>query len=385
LSQQEQIDFSARRGAEWLFNMNGVKGRFVYGFVPALNRVLEGDHYLRQVGAAFALARAARCLPAQKKTDDRTAPADPRSSYAARATQALLVLLDETVTYPGNPEVRYTPLPSSAVNRLASAGLLVLAVHELPAPQADLLDKTEQLCNYIRTQQRPDGSLNYTDPGAEMADLEGVNYYPGEALYGLMRSLQHQGKAPPWKIELVRKALDYYARWWREHKNMAFVPWHTAAYTEAYLHTRDKAFADFVLEMNDWLCERQYERLDPGHPEWLGGFMSWVDGRAVASPPQVASASYAESLAEACQVARESADLPRFRRYSEALERCLQFLITLQYSDANTQHFSPWYRQRLLGGFHASHQDGDLRIDFTHHAVCAMIKYLSQVAPAEKK
>jgi hypothetical protein len=348
--------------------MNGTKGRFLYGFVPALNTVMEGDHYLRQVGAACALARAAR------HTRDET--------YAACATHTLLTLLDETVTDPADPEVRYTPLPSAAVNRLAAAGLLVLAVSELPAPQADLLKKSEQLCNYIRRQQRPDGSLDYAegDDKAAALDPEGVNYYPGEALCGLMRSQRHRPAA--WKTDLVRTALGHYAPRWRAQKNMAFVPWQSAAYAEAYLLTKEKAFADFVAEMNDWLCGLQYDRLDPRHPQWLGGFMGWADGKAVASAPGVASASYAESLAEACRVARAAGDLPRHRRYAETLERCLQFLVTLQYTDANTQHFNPWYRQRLLGGFHASHQDGDLRIDCTQHAVCAMFQYLDHVARA---
>jgi hypothetical protein len=109
--------------------------------------------------------------------------------------------------------------------------------------------------------------------------------------------------------------------------------------------------------------------------------MSWTDGKALATAPDISSASYAESLAEACRVARESADLPRHKRYSAALESSLQFVTTLQYTDASTQHFAPLYRQRVLvGGFHASHQDGDLRIDYAQHAVCAMIQYLEYVA-----
>jgi hypothetical protein len=95
----------------------------------------------------------------------------------------------------------------------------------------------------------------------------------------------------------------------------------------------------------------------------------------------VASAGYAEGLAEACRVARTAGDLQRFRRYGEALERCLQFVATLQYTDANTQHFAAWYRPRLVGGFHTSDQDGNLRIDYTQHAVCAMVQYLTYVAP----
>ena len=71
---QKESLLSAQRGAEWLFRMNTVKGRFTPGLAPALQDVvLEDDHYLRQAGSAYALARAARLL-----REDR---------YTVRATQ----------------------------------------------------------------------------------------------------------------------------------------------------------------------------------------------------------------------------------------------------------------------------------------------------------
>jgi hypothetical protein len=160
---------------------------------------------------------------------------------------------------------------------------------------------------------------------------------------------------------------------------MALVPLHAAAYAEAHLLTREKAFADAVNEMNDWLCDLQYAQLDRRHPFWLGGFKSWVDGKAAALAPDAGSAAYAESLVEACRVARQAGDLTRFQRYRGAIEGCLRFLTTLQYSEFNTQHFAEWYRPALLGGFHASHQDGTLRIDYTQHAICALVQYLRYV------
>jgi hypothetical protein len=366
---QQQFLLSAQRGADWLSRMNDVKGRFLYGYLPDLKTGMEGDHYLRQAGAAFALARAARFTG--------------NDNYAAQAAQAILVLLDETTTDPKDPSIRYTALPSVAVNRLGAAGLLVLAIHELPAPKADLLDKSDQLCTFIRRQARPDGSLRCSDAvedgRPEADDADAVNQYPGTALYALMRSQKHRPAA--WKTELVRKAVAYYLPWWRAHKSMAFVPWQTAAYAEAYLLTKDKTFADAVLEMNDWLCELQYVVMDLSHPLWNGGFKGWADGRVVEAPPDVGSACYAEGLADACRVARELADVTRHQRYSESLERCLQFLTTLQYTDANTLHFAEWYRSRLVGAFHASHQDGNLRVDYTQHALAALVQYLEHVAP----
>src|SRR5262249_30088338 len=100
-------------------------------------------------------------------------------------------------------------------------------------------------------------------------------------------------------------------------------------------------------------------------------------GKPSATAPQISSAAYAESLAAACRAARQAGDVKREQRYREALESCLQFIATLQYTDANTQHFADWYRSVLVGAFYGSHQDGNLRIDYTQHAVCALVQYLA--------
>jgi hypothetical protein len=352
---------SARRGADWLYRVNGVKGRFVPGYLPSLKAEMEGDSYPRQVEAALALARAARF------TGD--------GRYAARATQALLALLDETTTDPGDPPTRHTALASVIVNRLGTAGLLVAAVSELPAPQADMLDKAEQLCNYIRRQARPDGSLRCDDTDEDRADgPEAVNAYPGMALWGLARSQIHRPAA--WKTDLLRKAVAFYRPWWQSHKGLAFVPCQAAACAEAFALTKDAAFADLAGEMADWVCTLQYDQIEPRRMLWYGGFMEWAGGRKVESLPDADSALCAAALAEGCRVARAAGDAGRYARWTEALERALQFLVTLQYTDANTQHFADWYRPRLAGAFHTSHVDGNLRLDHTAHAVTAMVGYL---------
>lgn len=367
---QQQMQLSARRGADWLFRMNGADGRFVHGYLPALKTPMEGDHYLRQVGAALALARAARFTGEER--------------YAARATQAVLTLLGETVQAGKDSPVRHTQLPSAVINRLGAAGLLVAAINELPAPREDLLEKSEQLCNYLRQQQQADGSFLFVDdpkkpgPKGSGEDPSGVDQYPGLALYGLMLSQRH--KPAEWKTDAARKALAYYRPFWAKNRSMAFVPAQTAAFAEAFLLTKEPAFAEFVYEMNDWLCGLQYERLDPRRALWYGGFQSWANGSPAEVAPDVLSAVYSESLADACRLAREQGEVTRYPRYKEALERSLQFLTALQYTDANTQHFADWYRPALVGAFHASHHDGNLRIDYTQHAVCALVQYLTHVA-----
>jgi hypothetical protein len=356
----QQMFLSAQRAGDWLRRANRPDGRFVCGYVPALKTPLEGDYYLRQAGAAFALARVARFLGDEH--------------YAVLARQAILTLLLDTSQDSADPQARHTTLPSVVVNRVAAAGLLVASIHELPSPGDDLLDQGEQLCAFLRKKQNENGSLDLADGPSEEIEPNGVNSYPGMALYGLVRS--QKLRPAPWKADLVRKALPYYATWWQSHQTMAFVPWQTMAFAEACALTKEKAFADFSCRMNDWLCDLQYAQLDPRHPLWMGGFMEWADGKPNPAAPHADSAAYAESLAEACRVAHQTSDTQRFQRYREALERSLQFLNTLQYTDANTQHFADWYRPVLVGAFYTSHQNGDIRIDYTQHAVSALVQYL---------
>jgi hypothetical protein len=326
---------------------------------------MEGDQYLHQAGAALALARAARHFK-----DDKA---------AVLARQALLTLLLDTSTEATAPDVRFTTLPSTLVNRLAAGGLLDLAIHELPAPGKDLLDKSVQLCNYLRRQQRANGALTTVDPAKDSRGAEAEWSHPvsGAALAALVRGSSLDGA---WKMDALRRARTFYSEWWRAHKNMETIPWQTTAWTNAYLITKERAWADAVFEMNDWLCALQYQELNPRRPLWLGGFKSWRDGRENAVPPDISASYYVHSLTNACRLARQTGDLQRFQRYRQAAERSVQFLGTLQYTDANTQHFADWYRPALVGAFHASHQDGDLRLDYTAAAVAGLTVYLEYLA-----
>lgn len=358
---QRQVYLSAQRGVAWLKRANQVDGRFRPGVIPALRRPLEGDHYLRQAGAALALARAASFFHDEQA--------------AALARQALLTLLLDTQST-GQPPRRYTVFPPQQVSRLAAAGLLAAAIYHLPAPGEDLLAQAEELCTYLRQQQQADGSLLEEErPQASATEEASSACAAGWALYGVLCG--QRLRPAPWKLEMARKALGYYASAWKEHKELAATGPLAAAFTEAGLLTRDPACTRLVWEINDWLCTLQYEGVGPQQVSWQGGFKSWAAGQVLLTPPTITSAVCGEALAQGLHLARATGDLSHYQSYQQALERCLEFLLTLQYTEANTQHFAEWYRPEILGGFYASLQDGTLRLDYTQHAVCALMDYLA--------
>jgi hypothetical protein len=361
--EQRHFYLSGQRGMDWLQRSNKPDGRFLYGYLPDLRLPMEGDSYIRQAGAALALARSAKFYQDERAT--------------AIARQALLTLLLETSVDAKEPHVRSVPMHLG--NSLAAAGTLLAAIHELPAPAADLLDQGDQLANGLRKYLKADGSLNLAMPGmleTASEQAEALEHHTGPALLGIIRS---QGFRPAtWKLEALRKACIYYDAYWKQHKNIPMVAEHSAAYTEAFLITKESGFAQTVFDMNDWLCSLQVQQGGAGQAAWVGGFPR-DDGKSQA-PPDISSARAVVSLVEACRLAKAAGDLRHYQRYRQAAESGLQFLTTLQYSEANTQHFADWYRSALVGAFHASGQDGSVRLDHAQYALAALVHYLNDVA-----
>lgn len=356
-----QMYLSASRGAEWLVRIQLPSGKFLGGWYPAVWAPLDEDVFSRQASAAFALARAAKYFK--------------NEAYAVRARQAILCLRDETTLDPQSKQ-RYTTQPPLAVNRLSSAGLLLACIHELPNPAAELLEQGEELAAYIRAQQQPDGSIVL----ASIARPEGENLtlHPGVALHGIACSMA--ARPAPWKPELLHKAMSYYRKQFKANPDLTLAIWQGLAFSEAYLVTKDPAFAEYVFELCDWVCTLQYDRLDPRQPQWLGGFAESTAGKRQFSPPTINSAAVAEFVGAACRVTRQRPDAQRYEQYLAVLSRSLQFVSSLQYTEDTSQHFAATHRPTILGGFHLSHQIGILRLDYQRHAVSALVQFLSGIA-----
>lgn len=170
----KQTVLSAMMGMEWLYRYNQPNGVFLYGYLPALGRPMEGDNQLHQAMATFALARAARFTG-----DER---------YIARAHQAVLTLLTSTVKDSENPAIRRPIQPSIICNRLAAAGYLLMTIHELPDPASDLLGKADELAVFIRSKQLENGSFSYTDTPSDASpaiESDGNSPYCGPAMFAL--------------------------------------------------------------------------------------------------------------------------------------------------------------------------------------------------------
>ncbi|MCI0705456.1 MAG: hypothetical protein L0241_30720, partial [Planctomycetia bacterium] len=356
-------------GSDWMVRMNQSNGRFLFGYLPALRRSMTGDHDLKQAQAALAMAQSAKFTGDQKQS--------------AIANQAILTLLASTKIEDTQPKSRVPVHMSLVCNRVGFAATVALAIYELPNPSDKLIEDAEMLCAFLRSQLRADGSVHYTDGPNDVPmqiDPAGVNEYPGFALQAL--AMSNRFRPADWKKEAVKKGVAFYHAAFRAKPNPMMAATISPAATELYLQTKLTELTAAAFEMNDWLCQLQIPTTDPKCPQWAGGFRTMANGQMTDTPAgAVETGLYVQSLAYAYQLTRVTGDLTREGKYRPAMADSVNFLAALQFLETNTRHFENTFRvNMLLGAFHLSPTDGNLRIDATARAITGLLRFLSSGA-----
>lgn len=327
-------------GGNWLVRMNQAQGRFVHGYRPAVRQAMDGDSDLRQAVAALGLVQAARFT------------GDERS--AAVAAHAILALLATTRPDPADPTCR---IPSGGA---PVAAALALAIYDLPGADERLLGEAERLCHFLRRSRA----------------LDALDEATGPALAAVVAS--HKSRPDAWKAEAAAKCVAAHRRAFQTAPNPAVVAGLIPAFADFHLSARDPDAGAAVFELADWLCGVQYPAASARNPTWAGGFRGAATGPPADTEPTHDSAAGLAALGWAYQVTARNADVARAERYKQAAQDAAQFVAALQYTEPNTRHFENTFRANvLIGGFHLSPSDGDLRCDATGRCVAALARYLA--------
>lgn len=204
-------------------------------------------------------------------------------------------------------------------------------------------------------------------------DGENWNFYSGEAMLFWAESLRRGHPAAP---SLVRCVLAFECCRAR-HLNMrnpAFVPWHTQACASLFVQTGRRDFADFALEINDWLLPMQQRDLLT--PDLRGRFYN--PRRPDFGPPHAASTgAYMEGLADAVFLARLLGEHARGSAFELVLRRGLRSLRQLQFRDWRDAFYIT-KRSHVIGALRTEVYDNSVRVDSAAHALLATIKMLRQ-------
>ena len=210
-------------------------------------------------------------------------------------------------------------------------------------------------------------------------DGENWNFYSGEALLFWAEAARSGFHRAP-SLERCAAVFELCRERHRRKRNPAFVPWHTQACTSLFAQTGRREFADFVLEMNDWLLPMQ--QWDGLEPDLRGRFHD--PRRPEFGPPHAASTgAYMEGLGDALALARALGDEERAGVYQRAVHRGLRSLRQLQFRDERDAFYVS-RRERVMGALRTEAYDNAIRVDSAAHALLAAIKILRPMTPGAR-
>jgi len=348
---------------QWMVRQVQIDGRMMYKYFPSRGEESAANNLIRQFMATLSLIRYARFT--QQETHWTLARHNLnynlKQFYCAENRLGM-------VEYDGKVKLGAIALAALAILESADAEGKGKGSASLPitSPHAEIFSS---LCHTIDHLWQPDGSFRTFYKPSDRNDNQ--NFYPGEALLFWASLYQRTHDAD--LLERCYTSFNYYRDWHRQHRNPAFIPWHTQAYALLYQETGDRQFLDCIMEMNDWLLTMQ---------QWDGVRYPDVQGRfhnpdyPEYGPPHASSTGvYLEGLVDAYQLAAQSGDSRRTQCYQKSIWRGLRSVRQLQFRDEIDLFYvsKPSFVQ---GGIRTAVYDNVIRVDNVQHCLMALLKLM---------
>lgn len=322
----------------WYLTNQKDDGRYMYTFFPGKDLEPNDDWCLRVINTVWVMSEFGRDLN--------------RPDVTASVIKAAEMYAESLVEEDGGKWLDWKQ-PRKDVG-LGSTAFMLSTFSVLNRPQ----DKTlrRELANAILNEQDATGRFSTSFRGSDREVDQ--QYYPGEAMVGLMRYLQADGD--PRAKEALEKAFLYYSAFWEREKHGPFVPWQIRAFHDLYRIDPRPEYRTYVFSLMDWM-------LDTMPP--LGADRGWAFAGSLRAMP-ASTGVYMEGLVHAYLLARDTNDEARTARYGAALAGGYRYLLGLQFKDTDVHAFAR--PEKVFGALATKPTNQELRLDFTYHGMNAL-------------
>jgi len=312
------VEESIYLNGEWLLNSKNENGFLKYGYYPKENKEAADNNFVRQIATLWAVAKM------HNYTEDER--------YKLLSNHGM-----EHINKHIKDSTDFKYISYQDRSKLAYSAFAILALLEMDDyPERDPYLKG--FAEGILSQQNEDGSFRTYFFSDDISYA--INYYPGEAMLALMKLYQYDQDER--YLAAVEKGFYFYRDYWRSHKHISFISWHTQAYFLLYNATEKQEYADFVFEMNDWFIADKFGFLIP---------------------------SFLEGTNDAYKLAEMLDDECHMKKYNRVILIGTRLVVMSQYKDAEKYN-----NDRIIGGCYSNWFTKKLRIDYNQHALFALIK-----------
>lgn len=347
----DELLTAATAGGEYLVAATGEDGRFVYRYLPKADEVPDNYNILRHAGTIYAM------LELYEVTGDASLldAAERAIGYLMSVTEHCVLNGEDALCVIENDEIK-----------LGGAGLAIVALAQYTEVTGDeqYIDTMEGLATWIAAAQAENGEFiahKVTLPGNDVTSFRS-DYYPGEALLALCRLYAIDGRSTwlnvaeagaSWLINTRDAGLET-AELNHDH-------WLLYALNDLYTYRPDEQYLTHAMRIAEAISGSQMR--DPLYPEWRGGYYT--------PPRSTPTATRSEGLYAATQLAEANGLPDEVARFREALEEGARFQLQTQFTPASALYVDD--PQRVLGGFHYSLDNYEIRIDYVQHNLSSLL------------
>lgn len=358
--------------ADHLISAISKEGKIRYRFRVAADKDSSSYNLLRHGGTTYSILQAY----------DRTR----FQPYLLASEQAMAYLFDHCdrdrrtgpwlpESHPSFGESMYVVDPPTregpdGVVKLGGGGLALVMVDQYVEATGDTkkyLPHAQALARFLVASQKEDGEFLYfppRHPGGANTGSDDSEYYPGEAILGLIRLyswdrnqlwLDTAVRAADWLIDVRDKG--------KTAGTLSNDHWLMLGLSYLYLYTKDQKYSDHSIALAR-AVEHQYRKNEQyweEHPDYRGGYYN--------PPRSTPAATRGEGLGavlETCQIAQIECQW-----VEDLLIDTIRHEMLSQYDP----DMSFWMRSRgkAFGGWNGGLIDMDIRNDFVQHNMSAVI------------
>lgn len=326
------------------------QGVYDYLYDPTEDRVLPGYNLLRHAGTTYALLELYRVEGGAK--------------FLKTAERALDWLLAQKDSCPP-PHETYACLYENNEAKLGGSGLAILALVESyrATGNQERLTQAEELAGWLLAIESDAGEFTVHIQARDGALDDHVSlYYPGEAIFGLVRLGEETGneayldaarRAAVWLITVRDKGVTEGEL---EHDH-----WLLYGLNELDRLAPDPLFVDHTAKLVRAIEAAQHRSDVPA--EWVGGFYD---------PPRgTPTATRVEGLTAAYALFTRRGDTDMALRAQNAIELGTAFVLRMHLTPERAAAYP--VARRALGGFTGSFEEAQVRIDYVQHSISALL------------
>ena len=349
LVDRERLLSQAKLSAGYLVRSVRPDGSFVYRYDLKKNVEEPGYNILRHAGTIFAMADLYGEFhdPKMKAGMDRT----------------ISFLEKQLVPGFGNDSKSLLVREGAAV-KLGGNGLALVALAEYSKATGskDKREVMEKLALGILSFQEPSGRFKsklFYPSGKDSGFVS--EYYPGEALLGLVR-LNQLFPDPRW-LAAAERGADWLISVRDQGKGLPQLPhdhWLLYALSDLYRASPKALYLDHIIKLTDAI--RLAQILSAENPAWVGGYYN---------PPRSAPTSTRnEGLCAAYQLLKELKN-PKAKDVLETLSRGLEFQLRTLVSAEDARQFPD--PERAVGAVREDLTSSMVQIDYVQHSTSALL------------